>query len=459
MNLTLKQKSILERVLLNMRYDTSKTLSENHIKEQTVSKPKINLDVRDRVQKLTETELFSVASKWGWKEPDWIPVVYDNKKKNEIRIDDAKNFLNKIGWPKFGKPPYSNEREPISVTTKKINVNKSVNSTKDGSPYGKFDPKNEPGYSDCVNTYSETKFSNLPVNDYEFYKDVEEYCYYNYSKYYVDRTEPFKLDAHTVLMVASIGSLAFGPFGALLSGIFDAADVYLYLNEGDYESAGVGLVFGLIPAGILIEKIPIVENFTKGELKNFIKKLKKKNPLTKTERELNEQLHRHRVWLARQILRNSATSLTKIIFSKKAVGKRLIRLLLFLAKSGLISFKWSIYIGGTIGGFVSLYWLGKKLGVGLEYLDGVTPPPIEPEVKERLDKSDSTEVEKQVIELSPKINKETQEVIIDLINRSEVENLKVKVEMLKKVSELFGDELTDSKVESNDTLSTMNKKN
>ena len=170
-----------------------------------------------------------------------------------------------------------------------------------------------------------------------------------------------------------------------------------------------------------------------------------KLPLNKAEKELNQQLKQNKKWIVDEILKNANKSLVKTIFSRKVVGRSLIRLILFLTKSGVLSIKYGVKLTCLGGAFVSFYWIGKKLGGFMQYLSGEEPPPIDPETSKKLSSVSSKTLEKELIELSPQISQETQESINKVIQMSDEEKNKNVSLVLKKADELLSNmEIEDS---------------
>jgi hypothetical protein len=105
---------------------------------------------------------------------------------------------------------------------------------------------------------------------------------------------------HGLLDVAAIGTMFIPLVGPFISLGIELGNAALYANEGDDYTAGLSLAFTLIPAGQLIRRIPAIKNMTKGGLRSLMKKVS--NPetaktLSKTEKELMEQVNKQSKWI------------------------------------------------------------------------------------------------------------------------------------------------------------------
>jgi hypothetical protein len=69
----------------------------------------------------------------------------------------------------------------------------------------------------------------------------------------------FISDPHVFLpLSAGIATLATGGLaGVAIGAVLEAADVALYVKEKDYTSAGIGMIFSLIPAGMSMSAVVV----------------------------------------------------------------------------------------------------------------------------------------------------------------------------------------------------------
>lgn len=299
MNLTLEQKDLINRILLNMNYDNRKTLSENKIFEQKndilFNNTSYLPEPKTRIDNLSNNELLKIAKKWGWDEFEGIPVSYDDKNKSKLKIEYAKNFLQKIGWPKFGIPPNSKNKIPIQITNKKIlmdNIFKTKN----------IDVNNQIGYRKCIDFLNiDNSFNNLPLIELESYSNEKEYCKYNYELYtpkYDDvtwgRSFYNSLNDHDFLMTVSLvtGVLSFipSPLAPVFAGISlsaDLRDAYLYHKEGDDYMATILFGLSIIPGHQLFKELKSANTFKKIGVEETKKIAKKSLDGTATKNEIN----------------------------------------------------------------------------------------------------------------------------------------------------------------------------
>ena len=94
-------------------------------------------------------------------------------------------------------------------------------------------------------------------------------------------------DPHVLLPLAAI-ILTFatgGIAGLAVAGLLEAADVALYIKEGDYTSAGLGAIFLLIPGVQLVRRLGVGE-ITENQIKTLINKVSKGLDLNTFERKI-----------------------------------------------------------------------------------------------------------------------------------------------------------------------------
>src|SRR6056300_358143 len=150
-------------------------------------------------------------------------------------------------------------------------------------------------------------------------------------------------DPHVLLPLgALIVTVATGGIGGLVvAGLLEAADVALYIEEGDYTSAGLGAIFLLIPGAQLVRRLGVGE-ITEKQIKTLINKVSKGLDLTPFERKIIQAIDDNKNWIRPQVLKGTAKGLSKAVLMK-SVGKKsaqvFIHTLLRLSQAGLLSWK------------------------------------------------------------------------------------------------------------------------
>jgi len=168
-----------------------------------------------------------------------------------------------------------------------------------------------------------------------------------------------------VLSIASAGTAS--PLAAaLLAGGslgLEAIDASLYWKEGEYGSAGITAIFALFPAAQLAKAlgVKILGEVTEAEIKAISKKLKNKLDLTAKEAKVVNAIAENQTTINRMIFMRSARVLTAELLGKLS-GLGLIRVLLKMAKLGIISWKMTWRFTGIVGGLYSVGQLGAFLG-------------------------------------------------------------------------------------------------
>lgn len=176
----------------------------------------------------------------------------------------------------------------------------------------------------------------------------------------------FLSEPHNIAMIASIAFSMFGGgVGNVFSLIFDAIDVGLFIEEGDYFMAGLAIIFAVIPFGDLLKaylnKYPGAKNFTKKVMKDILEKLKLKKPLTPDEKKFVDAVNN---------ARNYNKAYWKMIREKirmTIIGEKpnyVVAFILWLVKKGFLTsqflVKWGLIIGGV---FYSWYRIAEWLGI------------------------------------------------------------------------------------------------
>ena len=176
----------------------------------------------------------------------------------------------------------------------------------------------------------------------------------------------FLSEPHNIAMIASIAFSMFGGgVGDVFSLIFDAIDVALFIEEGDYFMAGLAIIFAVIPFGDLLKaylrKYPGAKNFTKKVMKDILEKLKLKKPLTPDEKKFVDAV-------------TSAKQQNKVFWKMvrekirmTIIGEKpnyVVAFILWLVKKGFLTsqflVKWGLIIGGV---FYSWYKIAEWLGI------------------------------------------------------------------------------------------------
>lgn len=249
-------------------------------------------------------------------------------------------------------------------------------------------------------------------------KDLEEWKYFHSS--------PISNDAwHWILPLgaAAITIMTGGVGGLVVAGVLELADIALYVQEKDYEGAGIGLAFSIIPGGMLLNKIPAVKKFTSTSLKTFLNKISKGLDLTPVERELAEQINKNAEWLAKNADNFAKiTNLSSKILSRYT-GKKLIGAMLHMAKAGIIPWKWGWRITALGGTFLTLLQIGKLLAIPIHGLDyrNVQLPDDYANLPEDEKKEVQVAVAKQIVEQSPEIQESAKKEVAQILNTSDEE--------------------------------------
>ena len=176
----------------------------------------------------------------------------------------------------------------------------------------------------------------------------------------------FLSEPHNIAMIASIAFSMFGGgIGQVFSLVFDAIDVGLFIEEGDYFMAGLAIIFAIIPIGDLVKaylrKYPGAKTFTKKTLTKILEKLKIKKPLTPDEKKILDAITSAKMqnkvfWkMVREKIRMT-------IMGKKP--NYVVAFIVWLVKKGILTsqflLKWGLIIGGV---FYSWYKIAQWLGI------------------------------------------------------------------------------------------------
>jgi hypothetical protein len=231
----------------------------------------------------------------------------------------------------------------------------------------------------------------------------------------------FISDPHVFLPLgAALATIMTGGIaGLFIGGVLELADVALYLKEKDYTSAGTGLVFAMIPGGMLLNKLGVGQ-ITKQEVKVLIKKLKQGLDLTSKEMKIVEAIDSNKQWIAKTLAQQSAKVLSRKILAKYT-GKKLLIAILYMIKYGLLPYRFGWRVAALGGGFFTALQIGKLLGIGIQGLDYRTVELPQEYVTLPKEKKESVkkEVLNQVIEQSPEIKNIAQKETDKIINTSD----------------------------------------
>ena len=249
----------------------------------------------------------------------------------------------------------------------------------------------------------------------------------------------FISDPHFFLpaSAAVITIMTGGVGGLVIAGVLEVADIALYVKEKDYTSAGIGMVFALIPGSMLIRKLGVGE-IAEQEVKVLLKKVSRGLDLTSKEKKIVQSIEQNKSWIAKNVAQQSAKVLSRKILSKYT-GKKLLIAILYMIKYGLLPYRFGWRVAALGGGFITAMQLGKILGIAIQGLDyrNVELPEnyvkLNPKQKEQVKK----DVLQQVIEQSPDIKVIATKEIDGIINTSDEQ----KVQQINKGLQTLDSEL------------------
>lgn len=172
---------------------------------------------------------------------------------------------------------------------------------------------------------------------------------------YISKSEQFWNEyKHEIMMVGSIGSLFIPLAGPYLSLLFDAADVAMYLQEGDKKMAGLMAVFALIPLGE-ISKI-LGKELLPDTVKGLVSRTHKKLPLTKLDKEIVERIGKNSDVLSRYVsMYGKRAVLYNLLPAEKISLKIWMVLMGKLGKIGYPLTKVGLQIAGVTYGYEQLW--------------------------------------------------------------------------------------------------------
>jgi hypothetical protein len=330
---------ILEDILLRMFYDVKKTKLENsNLVEQRVPSTtqsdrlsSANVTPPQMQAQMKNPELYRKGLSMEYRLPERPekPVKSSSIVTTPGKVIDDAEFE----W----KLPYYSPRAEIILCEKP--------SCKCVGTKGKLIPI-------CKSKNAKSEFEEIYKIDLEDYKKNH--------KALVDIGE-ILTNPHLLLPLAAIAATFYvgGIGGVLVGGLLDAADINLYVQEGNELAAGLGAIFLLIPAHQLANFIPGYRNLTKGFVKNLLNKVSKKLPLNKAEASVLDSINKNLDEIAKLAAKNAALNSTKFLVNEMNL-RQLLVYLLYMIKFGLFSSKWSIRIAGVV---YTVAALAKKLGL------------------------------------------------------------------------------------------------
>lgn len=231
----------------------------------------------------------------------------------------------------------------------------------------------------------------------------------------------FVSDPHFFLPAAAavVTIMTGGVGGLVIAGVLEAADIALYVKEKDYTSAGIGIAFALIPAGMLIRKLGVGE-IAEQEVKALLKKLKQGLDLTNKEKKIVQAIEQNKSWIAKNVAQQSAKVLSRKILAKYS-GRKLLIAILYMIKYGLLPYRFGWRVAALGGGFITAMQLGKILGIAVQGLDYRN---VElPENYAKLDTKQKEQTKKQiliqVVKQSPEIKSVVTKEMDGIINSSD----------------------------------------
>jgi hypothetical protein len=176
----------------------------------------------------------------------------------------------------------------------------------------------------------------------------------------------FLSEEHNIAMIASIAFSMFGGgIGQVFSLVFDAIDVGLYIEEGDYFMAGLAMMFAIIPFGdlmkVYLRKYPGAKNFTKKVMTDILEKLKLKKPLTPDQKRFVDAVTSAKLQI-KAFWKMVREKIRMIIIGEKP--NYVVAFIFWLVKKGFLTgqflLKWGLMIGGI---FYSWYKIAEWLGI------------------------------------------------------------------------------------------------
>lgn len=229
------------------------------------------------------------------------------------------------------------------------------------------------------------------------------------------------VDPHVMLPTLSIvvGLVTGGIGGLVLSGLLELADVAIYISEDDYETAGISLIFSLIPFGVVASRLvtklgkELVSKIDKPFVLNLLKKIKNKEKLNTFEKKVTDAINEQKGLFMSDILKISGKIGAKKLINQYT-GRKLLIFILYLIKYGYISSKAGVKLSIFGGVFVTFLQLGKLLGLEIEnFYSGKV------EVPEKLKLVKKEVIEKELLNKENEIKTQTEKTLNTLIEMSD----------------------------------------
>lgn len=299
--------------------------------------------------------------------PEYDPV--QQQKKAELAKVEPYEFTKNLSTEELKK--FLEERKRIKDLAPSVKLKEFNDKNRDAmrktsmiSPQN-FVPTNMDNYqkelSDYTANYQNSKLEGNKVLNY------------NLALYYPEKWKQKHskgVDLHDVLFYTAVGVFAIplllAALGAsplivgtavtaasIVSSSADVADAVLYLQEEDYEMAGLSAIFALIPF------VPNLARFGKSTLKSAVTKRAKGLPLTAKEAEVLEELGKENT---QKLIKEAAEKLAKDKMTTKisqevasATAKLEQKLGLTAAQSTIVK-----KVGGTIGTLAGFYVAGQS---------------------------------------------------------------------------------------------------
>lgn len=225
----------------------------------------------------------------------------------------------------------------------------------------------------CLNTHLLAKTWKCPEGHSAYSVMAKEYGTIEWDKMkdqvnsfssYEDPAAKFISDnKHELLMAASIGVLfipllnigvGVGAAAGVSLGI-DLIDASIYLSEGDKYSAGLSVVFALVPLGFIAKKIGI--KLTPQIIKPLLDKIANKTtkPLSQLEKKILEGLNKNKGLFTKYARLYGRRALVKKILTKKGSLKFILSLSKKFGKLSFFAGKLGLQIGGIYYTYDKLY--------------------------------------------------------------------------------------------------------
>jgi len=153
-------------------------------------------------------------------------------------------------------------------------------------------------------------------------------------QYNSNKTNNHKIDDHTASTILSIATAFIPVVGPFISAGIQLYDAAKYYKEGDSKSAGMQVMFALLPgAGAVISKIPGVKQLGTNGMKTLATKLSTKVPLTKLESEVAAGLSANQSLVRQELSKLTAQTAKKT--AETATEQSVKQLLTNIGKKGL----------------------------------------------------------------------------------------------------------------------------